>query len=205
MLKSRAITQCARDACDEVLFGLHYTPEELGAEVDEDGVVVDEPPQRPADRANGTPPDDQWYVRPAPGPAADDGRPWAEAALDLAGTFKSEAEGDALWREAGARHLAGECTKDDQDKIQNKVVARIKARRREASDMALRLLPESAADWRSAVEGLNGDDTEGCREALEEVGRLKAAGTMDEILAGRVAGAIIALCPKAAIGVDDGA
>jgi hypothetical protein len=40
MLKSRAITQCARDACEEALFGLHYTPEELGAEVDGDGDVV---------------------------------------------------------------------------------------------------------------------------------------------------------------------
>lgn len=40
MLKSRAISQCARDACEEVLFGLHYTPEELGAEVDEDGEVL---------------------------------------------------------------------------------------------------------------------------------------------------------------------
>ena len=40
MLKSRAITQCARDACEEALFGLHYTPEELGAEVDEDGNVI---------------------------------------------------------------------------------------------------------------------------------------------------------------------
>jgi hypothetical protein len=40
MLKSRAITQCARDACEEALFGLHYTPEEAGAEVDGDGNVV---------------------------------------------------------------------------------------------------------------------------------------------------------------------
>ena len=73
--------------------------------------------------------------------------------------------------------------------------------------MALRLLPESAADWKAAVEGLNGDDIEGCRESLEEIGRLKAAGTMDETLAGRVAGAIIALCPKAAVNLagDDGA
>jgi hypothetical protein len=225
MLKSRAITQCARDACEEVLFGLHYTPEELGANVDEDGGIVDEPPaaqprgrgtvfidpeclveneqSRLAERSGGTPEDDQWYVRPEP--ATDDGRPWAEAALDLAGTFKSEAEGDALWREAAARHLAGDCDRKEADLIQNTIVKRIKARRREASDMALRLLPESAADWRAAVEGLNGDDIEGCRESLEEIGRLKAAGTMDEILAGRVAGAIIALCPKAAIGVDDDA
>lgn len=40
MLKARAVAECARDACEEVLFGLHYTPEELGAEVNEDGEVV---------------------------------------------------------------------------------------------------------------------------------------------------------------------
>ena len=40
MLKSRAITQVARDACEEALFGLHYTPEELGASVDEEGLPV---------------------------------------------------------------------------------------------------------------------------------------------------------------------
>lgn len=41
MLKARAITEVARDACEEVLFGLHYTPEELDANVSEDGVPVD--------------------------------------------------------------------------------------------------------------------------------------------------------------------
>lgn len=40
MLKARAITEVARDACEEALLGMHYTPEELGAEVDEDGVPV---------------------------------------------------------------------------------------------------------------------------------------------------------------------
>lgn len=48
MLKARATTECARDACEEVLFGLHYTPEELGAEVTEDGtVVITDAPARP--------------------------------------------------------------------------------------------------------------------------------------------------------------
>lgn len=37
MLKARAITEVARDACQEALFGLLYTPEELGATVDADG------------------------------------------------------------------------------------------------------------------------------------------------------------------------
>ena len=66
MLKARAITECARDACEEVLFGLHYTPEELGAEVAEDGtVVITDAPQRPA-------PAEPQQVPPAPEPVADE-------------------------------------------------------------------------------------------------------------------------------------
>lgn len=37
MLKARATTEVARDACQEALFGLLYTPEELGATVDAEG------------------------------------------------------------------------------------------------------------------------------------------------------------------------
>lgn len=47
MLKARAITEVARDACEEALSGMHYTPEELGAEVDEEGTpttVVEQMP-----------------------------------------------------------------------------------------------------------------------------------------------------------------
>lgn len=40
MLKARAITEVAREAAAEALFGVIYTPEELGAEVDADGGVV---------------------------------------------------------------------------------------------------------------------------------------------------------------------
>jgi len=49
MLKARAITEVARDACEEVLFGMHYTPEELGVDDDsptwtiEQGRLVPEP------------------------------------------------------------------------------------------------------------------------------------------------------------------
>jgi hypothetical protein len=38
MVKSRSITEVARDACEEVLYGLHYTPEELGASIDDDTI-----------------------------------------------------------------------------------------------------------------------------------------------------------------------
>ncbi|NUU23329.1 MAG: hypothetical protein HOV68_17730 [Streptomycetaceae bacterium] len=41
MLKARAITEVAREACEEALAGVHYTPEELGAVVDQDGNPVD--------------------------------------------------------------------------------------------------------------------------------------------------------------------
>ena len=40
MLKARAITEVAREACEEALLGVAYTPEELGAEVNPDGSVV---------------------------------------------------------------------------------------------------------------------------------------------------------------------
>lgn len=42
MLKSRAITECARMACEEALSGVCYTPEELGAEENQDSVVINE-------------------------------------------------------------------------------------------------------------------------------------------------------------------
>lgn len=63
MLKSRAITQVARDACEEILFGLHYTPEELGAETDADG----NPVERRTTRSSGPATDDPWQT---PTPAA---------------------------------------------------------------------------------------------------------------------------------------
>lgn len=57
MLKARAITEVARDAASEALFGIIYTAEELGAtEVDQDGafvgqttVTVERAPVAPAD------------------------------------------------------------------------------------------------------------------------------------------------------------
>jgi hypothetical protein len=55
MLKARAISAVARDACEEALFGIHYTPEELGAEVDADGEPIEARFERQAPRA-----EDQW-------------------------------------------------------------------------------------------------------------------------------------------------
>jgi len=41
MLKWRALSEVCRDAAEDCLFGLHYIPEELGVEVNEDGTIVD--------------------------------------------------------------------------------------------------------------------------------------------------------------------
>ena len=180
MLKSRAITQCARDACEEVLFGLHYTPEELGANVDEDGVVVDgeqhptvrQLRQQLAERSGGTPDDDQWYVRPEPAPASqpENGQRWAEGAIVQAASFKTEAAGQALWRESAAAVLDGRATPGEATHIQNIITARVADRRKEASERLLLHLSEDD-DWRDQVRGLTTDDE--AREAIEELGRLK--------------------------------
>jgi hypothetical protein len=209
MLKSRAITQCARDACEEALFGLHYTPEELGADVDEDGVVVppcteDEP--QLAERSGGTPEDDQWYVRPEPAPdgggTPGNGRRWADTAIAQATSFPTEAEGQKLWRESAAAVLDGRATPGEATHIQNIINARVADRRKDASERLLLHLSEDD-DWRDQVRALGSDDE--AREAIEELGRLKGAGTMNETRAGRIAAAIIARYPKAAYAGDDDA
>lgn len=220
MLKARAITQCARDACEEALFGLHYTPEELGAEVDEDGVVMDDTPRgrgtifidpeclveneasRLAERSNGTAEDDQWYGPDPDTDAPEDTRTWYEQAKAAAAAFKSEPEGTNLWKAAGNAVLDGKCTPGERDHIQNLVTHRINVRRRELSDEHLRQLSEND-DWRLKVEELTSGDDETARELLAELGQLKAAGQLDPTRAGRIGRAIIALCPRAAIADQD--
>jgi hypothetical protein len=216
MLKSRAITQCARDACEEALFGLHYTPEELGAEVDEDGVVVDNQPRgrgtifidpeclveneqsRLAERSGGTPDDDQWY---GPDPDADTAEdtppPWdTDRALKEAAGFTNEAAGTELWLAAGQAQLDGKCTPGERDHIQNLVTARITDRRKEAMSRLLRQLSEND-EWRLKVEELSSDEE--AHGALRELRQLTVAGTVDGKRSGRISRAIIARYPKAAL------
>jgi hypothetical protein len=82
MLKARAISAVARDACEEALFGIHYTPEELGAEVDGEGNVIE------AGFVRQAPGQDAWE-QAAPAPAQQTqaaAEPWDAAAEgDLSG------------------------------------------------------------------------------------------------------------------------
>lgn len=50
MLRARAISECVRMACPEVLHGAIYTPEEIGAAVDGEGIPLDVPSPQPAPR-----------------------------------------------------------------------------------------------------------------------------------------------------------
>ncbi|MFD9222036.1 recombinase RecT [Streptomyces sp. NPDC060064] len=58
MLRSRAIAECVRSACPEVLHGAIYTPEELGARVDAEGLPIEAEIQRLRPVPAGEP--DQW-------------------------------------------------------------------------------------------------------------------------------------------------
>lgn len=58
MLRSRAITEVARMAAPDALYGVQYTPEELGASVNADGEPIDlgeRPTQQPAPKAEPKP------------------------------------------------------------------------------------------------------------------------------------------------------
>lgn len=82
MLKARAITEVARAACSEILQGTIYTPEELGANVDADGIPVEAPVQQLRAVQQGQP--DPWET---PDPKA---------------SFTPHPEGQALAKRAAA-------------------------------------------------------------------------------------------------------
>jgi hypothetical protein len=64
MLRARAISECVRMACPEVLHGAIYTPEELGAVIDQDGNPL---PDAAPSFARQAPAQDQWeQATPAP-------------------------------------------------------------------------------------------------------------------------------------------
>jgi len=65
MLRARAISECVRTACPEVLHGAIYTPEELGARVDAEGLPMEAEVQQLRAVQAGEP--DPWAT-PTPAP-----------------------------------------------------------------------------------------------------------------------------------------
>lgn len=111
MLKARAITEVAREACEEALSGMHYTPEELGANVNEEGLPVDGTVQQLHRVQPGA--GDPWATAPEPQtPRAVNGR--SQEAQDFATTAADAADKAALqkvYREANAAGLLEETVK----------------------------------------------------------------------------------------------
>lgn len=105
MLKSRAITQCARDACEEVLFGLHYTPEELGAEVDEDGAVV--------------PGGVRWPAAEVPAEDPSPEQEWLAKAMETAANHASLDACAVVWRRSSELVHDGKLTRDEAGRLQD--------------------------------------------------------------------------------------
>jgi len=101
MLKARAITEAARDACEEALCGMHYTPEELGAEVTEEGEPL------------------QWA------PVAEDpSAEWIRQTTAEADGFATDDDGRDLWKKVAGKVNAGEITKGAGGAIQAVIKAR---------------------------------------------------------------------------------
>lgn len=110
MLRSRAITEVARMGASDALYGVIYTPEELGATVDAEGAPVEQAPQTPTAQ---TPPTSiasrlrEAQAQPSAEPAA---APMEDLGERPARDFLKEAEdanGDvgllrALWTAAQA-------------------------------------------------------------------------------------------------------
>lgn len=199
MLKARAITQCARDACEEALFGLHYTAEELGAEVDEEGNVVqgvivsDEPPAQ---------------MRPA-APAPED---WTlDGALAKAATAPDVDTCRQMWRDASAAAKAGLCTGGEAKEVQDILRARIGDLEAEQAEAAAaqddgavdaEIVPDEPAalapedPWAAKVEGIEtaSDSEQVMNELLEEF----KSGRMDETRANTIRSAISARAAQVA-------
>jgi hypothetical protein len=107
MLKARAISEVARDACQEALSGVIYTPEELGASV----TVTADGEMAPADLAPE--PADIVDAEVVEEDTSTDDRDWAR---DIA-TAKDVATLRALWAEAKAADVIDLYGQDITDKV----------------------------------------------------------------------------------------
>lgn len=109
MLKARAITECIREACPEVLMGATYSPDELGAVTDSEGEPIDLHPV-----PSGVAEPKQQAPIPTEEPAEPEAEiDWGKAIADLS----SREEALELYAEARKRNLLGEEIKVGRKKV----------------------------------------------------------------------------------------
>jgi hypothetical protein len=214
MLKSRVITQCARDACEEALFGLHYTPEELGAEVDEDGIVIGRDPFRPVPSAEGdayaagyrAAEDTAQEIREAEVVSSPE-QEWLAAALTAAPNHASLDACAVVWRKSADLVREGKLTKAEAGGLQDVLRKRMEELKAEAEQAAAtgevvdaEIVDDGALDpddpWAVAIEGLA--VPEDAEKMLEDLIDQRGRGNVDPERAARIERAIEARFPQAA-------
>ena len=118
MLRSRAITEVARMGAPDALYGVIYTPEELGATVDAEGTPVDlgeQPAPEPVrtvtrQRKAAQPEPEVVDAEPEPERASKAQIAALVAELDRAGYATKEQKSDAIAAQLGERKSANELT-----------------------------------------------------------------------------------------------
>lgn len=180
MLKARAITQCARDACEEALFGLHYTPEEMGAEVDEDGAFVGEVVAE--------------VVNVQPEASAD--QEWLNAALEAAPDHATLEACTVMWRRSAEKVHDQSITREDAGRLQAILRTRMETLKDQAEAGTVQL--DSDDSWAAKLEEL--DTQEDAFALIAELSALLGAGELEEERFKQIAGAIEARFPQAGEG-----
>lgn len=157
MVKARAITEVARDGCEEVLFGLHYTPDELGAEVDEEGNIVgqivqdgQEPHQA---AASPDPAGDPWTVAP-------DADPEWDAKVAQMSTFEADDDGRELWAAVVGRRKAGAISSGEDARLKEVIKARWAVLKADAEPVEGTIVAELDPDdpWATQVQAVTTAD-----------------------------------------------
>lgn len=163
MLKARAISEVAREACEEALRGVGYTPEELGAEVNDDGsVVVTTAPARP----NAPGQTIRGAVAPADQPAGNG--PTPQTSEPETGTAERMVTSAQLKKMGAAMREAGLTDRDTALAFVNEVLQRpadqqVTSRNELTLDEASRVIDtlerENAQDSSGPVDAEMVDDT----------------------------------------------
>lgn len=197
MLKSRSITECARDAVEDAIMGVHYTPEELGAEVDENGEtvhVVTTVESRQEQRPTPSTPAPAPAQEPTPGPAID--------LVELADTIRNEILAAAdpvalgeVWRSRNLTRAGTEALECGDENGAETTVYDLFVRAGEALKGGTRLTPDEprpedaarAPEPEGPGESVDADVVPDLDEVIEAVRKApirEARRVLDEVMAG---------------------